>query len=74
MLIILVGGDKTFYFLARQFARPKYHITIINRDSVRGRELVKHTKATVVLGDGTDTSRLEDSGTGQADIGFYWRD
>lgn len=67
MRIILVGGDKTVYFLARQFVQRKYHVTIINRDPVRGRELVEHTKATVVLGDGTDTSRLEEAGARQAD-------
>lgn len=67
MRVILVGGDKTVYFLARQFVRRKYHVTIINRDPVRGRELAEHTKATVVLGDGTDASRLEEAGARQAD-------
>lgn len=67
MRIILVGGDKTVYYLARQFVRRKYHVTIINRDPVRGRELAEHTKATVVLGEGTDANRLEESGARQAD-------
>lgn len=67
MRIILVGGDKTVYFLARQFVRRNYHVTIINRDPTRGRELVERTKAIVVLGDGTDISRLEEAGARQAD-------
>ena len=67
MRIILVGGDETVYFLARQFVRRKFHVTVINRDPARGRELVERTKATVVLGDGTDANRLEEAGARQAD-------
>lgn len=68
MRIILVGGDKIVYFLARQFVQRNYHVTIINRDVARGRELAERTKATVVLGDGTDASRLEEAGARQADV------
>lgn len=67
MRIILVGGDKTVYFLARQFVRRRYHVTIINRDPTRGHELAERTKATVVLGEGTDANRLEEAGARQAD-------
>jgi trk system potassium uptake protein TrkA len=67
MRIILVGGDKTVYFLARQFVRRHYHVTIINRDAARGHELAERTKATVVQGEGTDANRLEEAGARQAD-------
>ncbi len=67
MRIILVGGSKTVYFLARQFVRRHYHVTVINRDPVRAREIAHETKATVVLGDGTDVHRLEEAGARAAD-------
>lgn len=67
MRIILVGGSKTVYFLARQFVRRHYHVTVINRDPVRAREIAHETKATVVLGDGTDVNRLEEAGARAAD-------
>lgn len=67
MRIILVGGSKTVYFLARQFVRRRYHVTVINRDPVRAREIAHETKATVVLGDGTDVNRLEEAGARAAD-------
>lgn len=67
MRIIIIGGDKTVYFLARQFVRRKYHVTVINRDPVRSREIAEQTKATVVLGEGTDVNRLEEAGARQAD-------
>ncbi|MFQ3566648.1 MAG: NAD-binding protein [Aggregatilineales bacterium] len=67
MRIIIIGGDKTVYFLARQFVRRKYHVTVINRDPIRSREIAEQTKATVVLGEGTDVNRLEEAGARQAD-------
>ncbi len=68
MRVILIGGSKTVYFLARGFVQRRYHVTIINRDPVRSRELAQTTKATVVLGEGTDINRLEEAGARQADI------
>lgn len=68
MRIIMVGGDQTVYFLARQLLSKGHHITIINRDPVRSRELAQHTKALVVLGDGSDVQRLEEAGARRADM------
>lgn len=68
MRAILIGGSKTVYFLARQFVRRKYHVTVINRDADRCREIAQQTKATVVLGDGTHVQRLEEAGARQADV------
>ncbi len=68
MRVIIIGGDQTVYFLARQFIRRRYHVTIINRDTLRSKELAQQTKATVVLGDGTELARLEEAGARQADV------
>jgi trk system potassium uptake protein len=68
MRVIVIGGSKTVYFLARQFVRRKYHVTVINRDAARSREIAQQTKATVVFGDGTDVNRLEEAGARQADV------
>jgi trk system potassium uptake protein TrkA len=68
MRLIIIGGNKTVYYLARQFVRSKHHVTIINRDQARSRELAEHTKATVVFGDGTNVGRLEEAGARQADV------
>lgn len=69
MRIILVGDNsRTVYFLARQFVRRRYHVTVINRDPAYSKELAQQTKATVVLGDGTDVNRLEEAGARQADV------
>jgi trk system potassium uptake protein TrkA len=65
--IIIVGGGKTAYYMARQFVRRKYHVTVIYPDAVRCRELAQETKATVVVGNVTDVNRLEEAGARQAD-------
>lgn len=67
MRIIIVGGNKTTYFLAKQFIRRKYHVTIINRDAMRAQELAEQTTATVIHGEGTDVSILEEAGARMAD-------
>ncbi len=68
MRILIVGGDKTVYFLARQFVDKGHHVTIINRDALRSKELAQQTKATVVLGEGSDVNRLEEAGARRADV------
>lgn len=67
MRIIIVGGDKTVYFLARQMVAKHYHVTIINRDLARCKELAEQTKATVVFGEGSSPERLEEAGARRAD-------
>jgi trk system potassium uptake protein len=68
MRILMIGGSKTVYFLARQFVHRRYHVTIINREVAVSKELAEQTKATVVLGEGTDINRLEEAGARQADV------
>lgn len=67
MRLIMIGGNKTVYYLARKFVNRKYHVTIINREVNRAKELAQ-TKATVVIGEGTSVSRLEEAGARQADV------
>lgn len=67
MRVILVGGDKIVYSLAQQFTRRDYHVTVINHDLVDCHDLVRHTDATVILGDGTSPSGLDEAGARRAD-------
>ncbi len=68
MRIILIGGGKIVYFLARQFIGEGYHVTIINRDPQDARELAQRTRATVVLGEGSSPERLGEAGAMRADV------
>ncbi len=68
MRLIIVGGNKTVYYLAREFMRENFQVTVINREPARARELAEKTKATVVLGEGTNLDVMEEAGARKADV------
>lgn len=68
MRVIMVGGNETVYFLAKRFSKRGYHVTIVNRDPARSRDLAHSTGAWVVEGEGTDVRILEDAGARSADV------
>ena len=67
MKILIVGGGKLIYFLARTFVSKGYTVTIINRDREECSWLARQLKATVVYGDGSDPRILEEAGAAKAD-------
>lgn len=67
MRIIIMGGDKHVYYLAKSFIRRHYHVTIINRNASHCHHLAHNLKATVVLGDGSKPTVLEEAGARRAD-------
>jgi trk system potassium uptake protein TrkA len=66
MRIILIGGGKTIYFLARQFISKGHYLTIVNRDPVEARLLSQQIRATVILGEGSDPAVLAEAGARRA--------
>ncbi|MCB0046115.1 MAG: TrkA family potassium uptake protein [Caldilineaceae bacterium] len=68
MRVILIGGGKTVYFLARQFISKGYNVTLINRSADEAKNLSRQIKAVVVLGDGSDPAVLEEAGARRADV------
>jgi len=68
MKIILIGGGKTVYFLAKQFIAEGQSVTIINRDPEESQAMSHELDATILLGDGSDPEMLEQAGTGSADV------
>ena len=68
MKIILIGGSKLAYFLAKQFASKNYYTTIINEDLEEAKTLSRTLKATVIHGQGSDPATLGEAGALQADV------
>jgi trk system potassium uptake protein TrkA len=68
MNVILIGGGKTTYFLARQFTGKGYRVTIINRDPAEAKRLSEQVHALVLLGDGSDPAMLEEAGARRAEV------
>ncbi|MEM9952815.1 MAG: TrkA family potassium uptake protein [Chloroflexota bacterium] len=68
MRIIIMGGNKTVYFLAREFIRQHFDVVIINHDETYAKEFARKTRATVVLGDGTDPQMLAEAQARECDV------
>ncbi|MDJ0593865.1 MAG: NAD-binding protein [Pleurocapsa sp. MO_226.B13] len=68
MKIILIGGSKLAYFLAKQFASKNYYTTIINDNYDEAKTLSRSLKATVIYGQGSNPALLAQAGAFQADV------
>ena len=68
MKIILIGGSKLAYFLAKQFASKNYYTTIINDNYDEAKTLSRSLKATVIHGQGSNPQTLSEAGAYQADV------
>jgi trk system potassium uptake protein len=68
MRVIIIGGSKTTYFLARQFAGKGYETTIINLDATEARKLSRELKATVIVGNGCDPRVQEEAEARRTEI------
>lgn len=66
MRIIIIGGGRVVYFLAKLFISKGYHPAIINRDREECLWLSQQLKALVLNGDGSHPPLLEEAGARQA--------
>ncbi|MBE0576626.1 MAG: TrkA family potassium uptake protein [Desulfuromonadales bacterium] len=68
MRVIIVGGGKVVYFLARQFASKGHKVTIVTDNEEEAGAFSRRLKATVLPGDGSDPGVLEEAGARRADV------
>lgn len=68
MKIILIGGGKLTYFLAKQFASRGYYTTLINPNREEATALSRQLKATVICGEGSSLEVLGEAGAYQSDV------
>ena len=67
MKVIIIGGGKVVYFLAKAFLAKGHHVTIINNKKDDCEWFAKRLKSTVIHGDGSDQKSQEEAGAGEAD-------
>lgn len=66
--VVIIGGDGTSTYLARQLADSGYKVKIIEQDREKCEELSELVpKATIICGDPTDPDVLDDEGLDKAD-------
>ena len=68
MQIMIVGGGKVIYHLAKNLISKGHFVVIINRDLEYGKELSRDLNATIVGGEASDFSVMEDAGAYKTDI------
>ncbi|MCK8817960.1 NAD-binding protein [Natroniella sulfidigena] len=67
MEIIIVGGGKIVYFLAKNFLAKGYQVSVINKDQEYCINLAKKLNAVIIHGDGSKLDYLEQAGASRAD-------
>lgn len=68
MRIIIAGGGRIAYFLARRFLSKGHTVAVINADHQECRWLARQLKAIVIEGDGSLPHVLEEAGGHEADV------
>ena len=65
--IVIVGGGKLGYHLARNMLDRDYTVILIERDKMRCLHIANDLDAEVINGDGTEIEVLSRAGVGRAD-------
>jgi trk system potassium uptake protein TrkA len=68
MYIIIIGGGKVGYFLAKRLIMGKHTVSIVDKNKGLCEEIAKRIQALVVHGDGCDPYILEQAGIKRADV------
>lgn len=68
MYIVIAGGGKIGYYLAKTLMPYKHKITVIERQKDLCEKIANQLNVCVINGDGTNIDHLEESMVGEADI------
>jgi trk system potassium uptake protein TrkA len=69
MYIVVIGGGKVGYYLAKALLEERHEVLLIERDRRRATQIADDLGEGVVLrGDGAETATLEAAGVSRADV------
>ncbi|MBM7555759.1 potassium channel family protein [Halanaerobacter jeridensis] len=68
MRIIIVGGGKVVYHLAKNFTAKGYQVVIINKDKEYCDILARDLKGVIIHGDGSQPATLREAEANKSDI------
>jgi trk system potassium uptake protein TrkA len=68
MYIIIVGGGRLGYYLARTLLNEKHEVLVIEKDAATVQSIISDMGSVCIKGDGCETAILAEAGTNRADI------
>ena len=68
MYIIIVGGGKIGYYLAKQLLEDQHEVLIIEQDAEKCAQIADDLGEVVMLGDGCEAATLERAGMARSDM------
>jgi trk system potassium uptake protein TrkA len=68
MYIVIVGGGKVGYFLAKRLLQSKHAVSLVEKDKSACEEIARELDVVVIKGDGCDPQVLEEAGAARADV------
>jgi trk system potassium uptake protein TrkA len=68
MFVIVVGGGKVGYFLARELIAAGHEVALMERDRVRAAQITEEIGSIVIAQDGCEGKYLGQAGANRADI------
>jgi trk system potassium uptake protein TrkA len=69
MYIVIVGGGKVGYYLAKQLSQGHHTVSLVEKDMATCEDIAKDLNNVLVInGDGCNAHYLEDAGVSRADV------
>jgi trk system potassium uptake protein TrkA len=68
MYIIVVGGGKVGYYLAKELVEEGHEVLVIEKDAVKAERIAEELGDISLRGDGCEASTMEIAGFGRADM------
>lgn len=68
MYIIVIGGGKVGYYLARSLLDQGHEILVVEKDPARTEYICNEMGSVCIRGDGCEVATLTEAGTGRADM------
>jgi trk system potassium uptake protein TrkA len=68
MYIVVVGGGKVGYHLAKSLMAEGEEVLVIEKDHDKVSRITRELGVTAIQGDGAEVATLEDAGVGRADV------
>jgi trk system potassium uptake protein TrkA len=68
MYIILIGGGKVGYHLAKELIDQGHEVLIVEKDKAKSARIAEELGSVVMRGDGCEAATLTQAGAGRADV------